>query len=94
MQKQTTETISYNLKENGYFSTVIHNNRATFYNRVKVFKNMGFDRFVSSEFMTNLEYTQVGWAKDMVLVQEILKALKNSEEADFILSISVQPHGK
>lgn len=94
MQKQTTETISYNLKENGYFSTVIHNNRATFYNRDKVFKNMGFDRFVSSEFMTNLEYTQVGWAKDMVLVQEILKALKNSEEPDFIYSISVQPHGK
>jgi len=94
MQKQSTETIAYNLKENGYFSTVIHNNRATFYNRDDVFKNMGYDRFVSSEFIINLEYTQVGWAKDECLTYEIMKALKTSEESDFIYTISVQPHGQ
>lgn len=94
MLRQTTETIVYNLKENGYYSTIIHNNRATFYNRDKVFKNMGYDRFVSAEFITNLEYTQVGWAKDAVLTQEILKALNTSNEADFIYTISVQPHGQ
>lgn len=94
MSKQPTETIAYNLKQNGYFSTIIHNNRATFYNRDDVFKNMGYDRFVSAEFITNLEYTQVGWAKDACLTQEIMKALKSSKESDYIYTISVQPHGQ
>ena len=94
MTEQTVESIAYNLKNYGYYSTVIHNNKATFYKRNEVFKNMGYDRFISSEFMINLEYTQVGWTKDGILTYEIMKALKNTEESDFIYTISVQPHGK
>lgn len=90
---QTTETIAYNLRNYGYYSTVIHNNRASFYDRNDVFRNMGYDRFVSLEFMSDVEYTQVGWAKDMCLSDEILKALNNTKGTDFIYTISVQPHG-
>lgn len=93
LQDNTVETIGYNLKENGYFSTVVHNNRGTFYSRDEVFKNMGYDRFVSSEFICDLEYTQNDWFKDKCLTNEIMKALKSSEESDFIYTISVQAHG-
>ncbi len=93
MSDQTTETIAYNLQKYGYYSTIIHNNRAAFYNRDEVFKNMGYDRFVSLEFMSDVEYTQVGWAKDICLSDQILKALNSTEETDFIYTISVQPHG-
>lgn len=93
LQDNTVETISYNLKENGYFTTVIHNNRGTFYSRDEVFKNMGYDRFVSSEFICDLEYTQNDWFKDKCLTNEIMKALTSSKESDFIYTISVQAHG-
>lgn len=94
MQEQTTETIGFLLKNEGYYNTIIHNNRASFYDRDVVFPNMGYDRYVSSEFMIDLEYTPVGWFKDKCLTYEIFKALKSSEGSDFIYSISVQPHGK
>ena len=35
---------------------------------------MGYDRYVSSEFMIDLEYTPVGWFKDKCLTYEIFKA--------------------
>lgn len=94
MLEQPTETIAYTLGKEGYYSTVIHNNRASFYDRDDVFPNMGYDRFVSSEFMINLETTPVGWFKDNCLSYEIMKALSSTEETDFIYTISVQPHGK
>ena len=90
----TTESIAYTLNNKGYFSTIIHNNRASFYDRNQVFPNLGYNRFVSSEYMINLEYTPVGWFKDNVLTYEIMKSLKNTKETDFIYTISVQPHGK
>lgn len=94
LQSNTCESLAFLLKEEGYYATAIHNNRATFYDRHTVFNNLGFDRYSSIEFMTDVEYTQVGWAKDNVLINEISKTLKSSEESDFIYGISVQPHGK
>lgn len=94
MLEQPTETIAYTLGSKGYYSTVIHNNRASFYDRDDVFPNMGYDRFVSSEFMIDLDVTPVGWFKDNRLSYEIMKALTSTEGTDFIYTISVQPHGK
>lgn len=91
---QTCETIAYNLKENGYTATAIHNNTATFYDRNLVFANLGFDRFISEEYMNGLEYTSVGWPKDKHLTYDILKTLDLSEGPDLVYTISVQPHGK
>ncbi len=94
LQTNTCETMAYNLKEHGYHATAIHNNTLTFYDRNLVFANMGFDRFVSSEFMCDLEYTANGWCKDMVLVEQITKAIKATPGADYVYTIGVQPHGK
>lgn len=91
---QTCESLAYNLRENGYTATAIHNNTATFYDRDRVFANLGFDRFVSEEYMYDLEYTAVGWPKDRCLTDEIVRALDASDGLDFIYAISVQPHGK
>ena len=91
---QTCETVAYNLKENGYYATAIHNNTATFYDRDLVFANMGFDRFVAEEFMQDLTYTPVGWPKDTVLLPEIERTLTETAGPDLIYAISVQPHGK
>ena len=94
VHKDAVESIAYLLKEKNYYSTVIHNNRATFYDRDVVFTNLGYDRYVSAEFMVDLKVTDIGWYKDDVLQYEIMKALKATEQTDFIYTISVQPHGK
>lgn len=88
------QSVASVLGELGYHSQAIHNNNATFYDRNVVYENFGFDGFTSIEFMENLVYNPLGWAKDTVLTGEILKALESSSQRDFILTVSVQPHGR
>ncbi|MEE0777015.1 MAG: sulfatase-like hydrolase/transferase [Bacillota bacterium] len=92
--EETCESLPNNLKERDYNSFAIHNNRASFYGRNEVFCSMGFDTFISKEYMQDLEYTGAGWAKDNCLINEILKSLKSTENQDFIYTITVEGHGK
>ncbi|MDF2803915.1 MAG: Arylsulfatase [Anaerocolumna sp.] len=93
LASKTCESICYNLSKLGYHNYVIHNNAASFYKRNEVFKMLGFDNFVSMEYMNGIELNPIGWAKDNVLTQEILKALNAKDTKDFIYTISVQDHG-
>lgn len=94
MLKTTAESIPYNLKELGYKSHAIHNHRGVFYGRNKVFPNLGYDTFTSVEYMNNVGRTPKNWAKDMVLIDQVKKALNSTKEPDYIYAISVQGHGK
>ena len=93
LKKTTTESIGYNLRELGYRTHVVHNNNATFYDRISVFPKLGFETFTSSEYMNIKKYTPNGWAVDSILVEEIEKALNVDDHSDFIYIISVQGHG-
>lgn len=94
LKKQTCESMAYDLKELGYASHAIHNNTATFYNRLHVFSQLGFDTFTSLEYMNVQETTPMGWAKDRILTSQILNALDSTEGRDYIYTISVQGHGE
>lgn len=94
LQKTTCETAAYNLKEYGYATHAFHNNDATFYERHKIFKNLGFDTFTSIEYMNVNEYTVMDWAKDKFLTEEIVNALQSTKnQPDYVYAISVQGHG-
>lgn len=82
------------LRKYGYKSHSLHNHIATFYNRHKVYANLGFDTFTSIEYMMNPEFNSLGWAKDSILEEEIINALKSTKEQDYIYAISVQAHGR
>lgn len=88
------ESICYNLQELGYTNHVIHNNRGNFYSRNKVFPRLGFNNFVSLEYMQNPEYNEIGWVKDNILIDEIIDTMKSTDNQDFIYTITVQCHGK
>lgn len=94
MLERTCETIPYDLKNIGYSTHAIHNHRGAFYGRNEVFKNMGFDTFTSLEYMQNVEKTAKNWAKDNLLTQHIVDAMKSTDTKDYIYTISVQGHGK
>ncbi len=94
LQETTCESAPYVLKNLGYTAFAIHNNEANFYSRKRVFPRLGFDYFVSEEYMVREnEQNPLGWVKDEVLTEEILKCLNSTESSDYIYTISVQGHG-
>ena len=94
LKETTCESAPYVLKQLGYSTHAIHNNEANFYGRRTIFPNLGFDSFTSEEYMPREdEQNPLGWVKDEVLTEEILKAMKSTEEPDYIYTISVQGHG-
>lgn len=93
LQNMPCESICYNLRELGYTSHAIHDNTAIFYNRFKVFANLGFDTFTSIEYMNGVTYNPIGWAKDKTMLPYVTEALDSTDGPDFIQVITVQPHG-
>lgn len=87
------ESIAYILKDYGYSCHAMHNNTGTFYSRNIVFKNLGYDTYTSVEYMNPTEFTPLGWVKDSILTDEIIKVLDSTEEQDYLYAISVQGHG-
>lgn len=94
LKNTSCESLAFNFHDQGYATHVMHNNRASFYDRHKIFKNLGFDEFTSFELMNISEYTPNGWAKDKYLTKEIMKVLNATGQRDLVYTISVQAHGK
>ncbi len=96
MLEVPAESIAFNLKELGYGAHAIHNHTGNFYDRDKVYPNMGFDSFQSIEYMNNIERTSFNWCKDKILTDEIFKAIDTDteHESKFVWAVSVQGHGK
>ncbi len=94
LQKKTCESLPYLLKQFDYTATAIHNHTGSFYDRDFVYANLGFDHFISSEFMEDYSNkNQIGWMRDEVLIGEIMETLTASEGKDYIYTVSVQAHG-
>ena len=94
LTERTCESAAYDLKQLDYTAHAIHNHRGAFYNRNTVFSNLGFDTFTCLEYMNNVVKTPKNWAKDGVLTDNIMDALKSTKGKDYIYTISVQGHGK
>lgn len=96
MQEKSAESLAYNLARLGYGTHAIHNHTGNFYDRDKVYPNLGFMSFQSIEYMNDFEKTAYGWCKDKILTDEILKAIDSDTEhaQKFVWAVSVQGHGK
>ena len=94
LKETTCESAPYVLKNLGYTTHAIHNNEANFYGRRSIFPNLGFDTFTSAEYMKDEnQKNPLGWTKDSVLTDEIIKCLDSTEGSDYVYTISVQGHG-
>lgn len=95
LKETTCESAPYILKDLGYSTHAIHNNEANFYGRRSIFPNLGFDTFTSAEYMPEEDdKNPLGWTRDRVLTEEILKCLDSTEgQPDYVYTISVQGHG-
>lgn len=86
------ETPAFVLKEEGIHSTFIHNFEGNFYNRNLVYSNLGFDTFVSMEYMETIPYKQ-HFPDDTHVITKITESIEESEGSDFIFAIGVEGHG-
>ena len=94
LETETCESAAYVLKNLGYGTHAIHNNEANFYGRRRVFANLGFDTFTSSEYMSEQDDTNPNdWIRDRNLTKYILQAMESTEGPDYVYTISVQGHG-
>ena len=94
LKETTCESAPYVLKNLGYTTHAVHNNEANFYGRRSIFPNLGFDTFTSAEYMPEEDdKNPLGWTKDEILTDEIIKCLDSTEGSDYIYTISTQGHG-
>lgn len=93
LKNQVSESAATALTKLGYGAHALHNNGGNFYSRARVFNNIGFDSYISKEFMNILQMTENGWAKDDILIQHIMDAMDSTKQQDFVFGISVQGHG-
>lgn len=93
IEDKATDSAPFCLRDIGYKSHAIHNNTAIFYERDKIYSNLGFDTFTSLEYMYDVEYNKMGWAKDITLVTSILDCMDSTSEPDLVYTVGVQTHG-
>lgn len=93
LKEKACESLPFNLRANGYSSHAIHNHVGSFYSRNYIYCNLGFDTFTSLEYMWPRAYTAMSWAKDVVITEEVKKAMDSTEGSDFVYAVSVQGHG-
>lgn len=95
LKTNSCESVADVLSDLGYGTYVVHNNKARFYSRDNAFSQMGFDAFVSREFMDIHEYTPLEtWPTDDILRQEVVASLDDTpNQSDFVYTITVQGHG-
>jgi len=80
------------LQRQGYATSAIHPYDNWFYNRNSVYKNLGFDKFISKEFF-NSPKTNGQYIMDTELTSKILGEVKATDKPDFIYATSMQNHG-
>jgi len=78
----------------GYDATAVHNYMATFYGRNEVYANLGFQVFEPMEYMDDLNYGEVGWAEDDIIIDSTIEAMEATPGRDFVFSVTVGTHGK
>lgn len=93
LKDQVVESAATALADLGYGTYALHNNGGNFYSRALVYNNMGFDAYISKEFMNITEYTPQGWATDDILVENILESMDQTDGQDFVFAVSVEGHG-
>ena len=80
------------LQKQGYATSAIHPYDNWFYDRKNVYKNLGFDKFISKEFFNSPE-TNGQYIRDTELSKKILDEVQATEKPDFIYATSMENHG-
>lgn len=86
------ESLASTFKQNGYQSIAAHSYVNWYYNRSFIYKNLGFDKYISMEFLGDGQ--QIGpWLDDHDLFATIVEELNKTELPTFIFAVTMLNHG-
>ncbi|WP_010096987.1 LTA synthase family protein [Ornithinibacillus scapharcae] len=81
------------LGEEGYYSTVLHANNDSFYNRDQMYPSLGFDYFYDQEAYEVTDGNSIGWGlKDKPFFEQSMKYLETLEEPFYAKFITLTNH--
>lgn len=90
--KTPVQALPAMLGEQGYQTTAIHSYNNWFYQRNNVYKNLGFDNFISLEFIEN-SVVDFLYYRDREVNDMIIDQIQNADEPNFIFAVTMQNHG-
>ena len=93
LKKQPVESLAYILHDYGYGTNVIHNYEGNFYNRDTVYPNLGFDKYISMEYMDKPNNETWQYPEDVLNIEPIEDIISNNEKPQFIYNVTVESHG-
>lgn len=93
LKKQPVESLAYILHDYGYGTNVIHNYEGNFYNRDTVYPNLGFDKYISMEYMDKPTNADWQYPEDVLNIEPIEDIISNNEKPQFIYNVTVESHG-
>ncbi|WP_459195511.1 LTA synthase family protein [Wukongibacter baidiensis] len=80
------------LKNQGYTCKAIHPFKNWYWNRREVYKHMGFDEYISEEYLVDPIYKGF-FISDEYVTDLIIKELEASNDPTFIFAVTMQNHG-
>lgn len=86
-----TENLTAQFKSLGYYTTAMHPNHGTNWNRENVYKDFGFDQFLTINDFQNAE-TLRGMVTDKATYDKILELLDTNSNPQFIFDVTMQNH--
>lgn len=92
----STFNISEYLKNiHGYYTMAFHPYLASNWNRTIVYKNFGFDDFISSEDMSDEEFSYINWGEsDDADYNKVIQIVENNQQQPlFLFNVTMQNHG-
>jgi lipoteichoic acid synthase len=87
----TYDSLISSLKSKGYFTAVMHANRPGFWNRVQMYKSLGFDKFESQDNFKQDEKLGMGLSDESFFKQGVQK-MKNYDKPFYSFLISLTSH--
>jgi phosphoglycerol transferase MdoB-like AlkP superfamily enzyme len=91
--KRPVWTLAHQLRALGYRTTCVHPFNATFFNRDKVYPNLGFDRFIDiSAFAPSDKFGP--YVGDMAVAEKVMRVVEDGQGPQFIFAITMENHGR
>lgn len=86
------DSLAYEFRNQGYHTTAVHDFKNWYYGRNELYRWIGFEKFVSMEFLNNPNY--IGpFMDDRVLMKQALAELNQTKGPDFLNVVTVVSHG-
>lgn len=81
------------LSDEGYYTSVLHSNNKSFWNRDQMYNSLGYDHFYGEEAYEVNEENSIGWGlKDKPFFEQSIKYLQNMEKPFYTKLITLTNH--